>query len=114
MSATLRDCPRLFPDTLSATLVETPGAQHNLTVIGEAAGDYRVQAVQLVRAQRQSSAEMLVLDVAAKLGPVENPHPDLERVWPLRYAEEPARHRYAKVKIVNGSQRYTVDVVAAL
>lgn len=114
MSASVQDRPGVNPDTFSATLIETPGAQHTLTVRGEAAGDYRVQDVQLVRARHQRGAGTLVLDVTATLGPVKNPHPDLERTWPLRYTEAPAHHRYTKVEIVNGGQHFTVNVAAAL
>jgi hypothetical protein len=57
---------------------------------------------------------MLVLDVTAKLGPVENPHPEIERVFDLEYKEDPARHRYNKVEIVNGHQRFEVSVTFTL
>jgi len=50
------------------------------------------------------------LDVTDRLGPVENPHPDIERVFPLEYKEDPARRRYTHVEIVNGPQRFTIDV----
>ena len=48
------------------------------------------------------------------LGPVENPHPDFERVWPLEYKEDPARHHYTDVEIVNGTQRFTISVIFAV
>jgi hypothetical protein len=114
MSASIQDRPGLNPASFSASLVETPGLPNKLTVGGEATGDYRVESVQLVRAHHQASPHVLVLDVRATLGPVENPHPEIERVLPVRYAEDPALHRYTEVEIVNGRQHFTVKVVAAL
>ncbi len=55
-----------------------------------------------------------MLDVTETLGPVENPHPEIERVWPLEYKEDPAHHRYTHVEIVNGSQRFTIEVIFVL
>ena len=105
----MQDRPVTDPADFSASLVERPGSPHNLTVTGKAIGDYRVQDVKLVRAHHQHGSR-LVLDVTDRLGPVENPHPDIERVFPLEYKEDPARHRYTHVEIVNGPQRFTVDV----
>ena len=109
-----QDRPSISPAKFSANLIETPRLPHNLTVIGEAVGDYRVQDVKLVRAQHQATPHILVLDVTAKLGPVEDPHPEFKRIWPLKYEEDPARHRYTKVEIVNGPQRFTIDVIFTL
>ena len=105
----LQDRPATNPADFSASLVERPGSPHNLAVTGKAVGDYRVQAVELVRADHQYGSR-LVLDVTDRLGPVENPHPTIERVFPLEYKEDPARHRYTHVEIVNGPQRFTIDV----
>ena len=105
----MQDCPVTDPADFSASLVERPGSPHNLTVTGKAIGDYRVQDVKLVRAHHQHGSR-LVLDVTDRLGPVENPHPDIERVFPLEYKEDPARHRYTHVEIVNRPQRFTIDV----
>ena len=113
-TATLHDGPRTTAADFSVSLVEIPGLPHNLVVSGKATGDYRVQDVQLVRAHHQSSTHTLVLDVTAKLGPVENPHPELERVWPLEYKETPAKHLYSKVEIVNGRSRFEVSVISIL
>jgi len=108
-----RDRPATNPADFSASLIETPGLPHNLTVTGKAAGDYRVQDVKLVRAPHQNGSR-LVLDVTEKLGPVENPHPEFIREWPLEYQEDPAQHRYRHVEIVNGHQRFTIDVIDVL
>lgn len=108
-----RDRPMINPADFSATLIETPGLPHNLTVSGKATGDYRVEDVKLVRAHHQNGSR-LVLDVTETLGPVENPHPEIERVWPLEYKEDPARHRYTHVEILNGSQRFTIEVIFVL
>jgi hypothetical protein len=105
----VQDRPRTDPADFSASLVERPGSPHNLTVTGKAIGDYRVQDVKLARASHQHGSR-LVLDVTDGLGPVENPHPDIERVFPLEYKEDPARHRYTHVEIVNGPQRFTIEV----
>ncbi len=111
MSATTTtDQPGVDASKFSASLVETPGLEHSLTVSGEAVGDYRVQQVSLARAKHQESKHTLVLDVQATLGPVENPHPDLERVFPLQYKETPAAHRYTHVLIMNGQQHFTITV----
>lgn len=109
MSATL-DRPGTDPATFLANITEIPGQPHNLTVTGKATGDYRVESVKLVRAHHQPSTHTLVLDVDAKLGPVENPHNELERLFELDYKEDPARHRYSKVEVVNGHQRFMVNV----
>jgi len=45
MSSATADRPKLDPTKFSASLMETPGLAHNLTVSGEAVGDYR-KAVQ--------------------------------------------------------------------
>ena len=71
---------------------QRPGSPHNLTVSGKAIGDYRVHDVKLVRAHHQHGAR-LVLDVTDRLGPVENPHPTIERVFPLEYRADPWRRR---------------------
>jgi hypothetical protein len=113
-TTTVNDRPGTTPADFSASLIETPGLPHNLLVKGQAVGDYRVQDVKLVRAHHQASTHILVLDVAAKLGPVENPHSELERVWPLEYKETPAAHRYSEVEIVNGPDRFTINVISAL
>jgi hypothetical protein len=113
-TTTVHDGPKTNAADFSASLAETPGLPHNLVVFGKATGDYRVQDVQLVRAHHQSGTHTLVLDVIAKLGPVENPHPELERVCPLEYKETPAKHRYSKVEIVNGGSRFEVNVISAL
>ena len=91
----MQDRPGTDPADFSASLVERPGSPHNLTVTGKAIGDYRVQDVKLVRAHHQHGSR-LVLDVTDRLGPVENPHPDIERVFPLEYKEDPAAHRYTQ------------------
>jgi hypothetical protein len=114
MSASLQDRPGVDPATFFANIIEIPQQPHNLTVTGRATGDYRVESVKLVRTHYQASPNVLVLDVDAKLGPVENPHPELERVFELGYKEDPARHRYNKVEIVNGSQRFEVNVTFTL
>ncbi len=108
------DWPGIDPSKFSASFVETPGAVHTLTVSGEASGDYRVEQVHLVRDSRQSSDTTLVLDVKAKLGPVETPHPDLIRIIPLTFKEEPGKRHYTHVKIVNGAEDFTVNVVDVL
>ncbi len=113
-TTTIQDRPGTTPADFSASLTETPGLPHNLVVTGKAVGDYRVEDVHLVRADHQGSTHILVLDVTAKLGPVENPHPEIERIWPLEYKEAPAKHRYNKVKIVNGPDHFVIDVVFIL
>jgi hypothetical protein len=105
----MQDRPKTDPADFSATLVERAGLPHNLTVTGKAIGDYRVHDVKLVRAHHQYGSR-LVLNVTDRLGPVENPHPTIERVFPLEYREDPAQHRYTHVEIVNGPQRFTIDV----
>jgi hypothetical protein len=105
----MQDRPVTDPADFSASLVERPGSPHNLTVTGKATGDYRVHDVKLVRAHHHHKSR-LVLDVADRLGPVENPHPTIERVFALEYKEDPARHRYTHVEIVNGPQRFMIDV----
>jgi hypothetical protein len=111
MSATTTtDMPGADASTFAATLVETPGLEHTLTVTGEVTGDYRVQQVALVRAKHQENKHRLVLDIVATLGPVENPHPEFIRVIPLQYVEKPAAHRYTHVLIVNGSQHFSITV----
>ncbi len=114
MSATTQDRPTLDPTKFSASLIETPGLPHNLTVTGQGVGDYRVQEMKLVRAHRQESAHILVLDLVETLGPVENPHPEFLKIWPLEYTEKPAKHNYTEVKIVNGNQHFLVPVIDAL
>ncbi len=114
MSATTQDRPTVDPTKFSASLIETPGLPHNLTVTGQAVGDYRVQDVKLVRAHHQPSAQTLVLDLVETLGPVQNPHPDFLKVWPLTYTERPAKHTYTEVKIVNGHHHFLVPVIDAL
>jgi len=42
MSATTQDRPTLDPKKFSASLIETPGLPHNLSVSGQGVGDYRV------------------------------------------------------------------------
>ena len=105
----MQDRPKTNPADFSATLVERPGSPHNLTVTGKAIGDYRVHDVKLVRAHHQHGSR-LVLDVTDRLRPIENPHPTIERVFALEYREDPAQHRYTHVEIVNGPQRFTIDV----
>jgi hypothetical protein len=105
------DRPSVEPSKFSASFIATPGATHILTVLGEAAGDYRIEQVELVPASHQNGRTTLVLDVKAKVGPVENPHPDLIRNFPLEYKEEPGKHHYTHVKIVNGPQDFTITVV---
>jgi hypothetical protein len=114
MSASVQDRPGTDPATFHANIVEVPGQPHNLTVTGKATGDYRVESVSLVRAHHQPNTHTLVLDVTANLGPVENPHPEIERVFDLEYKEDPARHRYTKVEIVNGHQRFDISVTFTL
>jgi hypothetical protein len=53
-----RDRPATNPADFSATLFETPGLPHNLTVTGKAAGDYRVHDVKLVRARHQNGSRL--------------------------------------------------------
>jgi hypothetical protein len=110
MSATL-DRPGIDPATFAASITGLPGRQHNLSVTGKATGDYRVESVKLVRARDQPSVHTLVLDVDAKLGPVQNPHSEIIRTLELDYKEDPAQHRYSKVEIVNGPQRFMVTVI---
>jgi hypothetical protein len=111
MSATTQDRAGLDPAKFSATPVKTPGPLHNLTVSGEAVGDYRVEDVKLVRSRRQVVPRILVLDLVENLGPVIDPHPELERVWPLHYTEHPAKCDYTEIKIVDGPQHFTVSVI---
>ena len=113
-TTTVHDGPGTTASDFSASLIETPGLPHNLTVTGKASGDYRVQDVQLIRAHHQSGTHTLTLDVTAKLGPVENPHPEFIREWPLEYKETPAKHQYSKVKIVNGHSHFEINVIEAL
>jgi hypothetical protein len=108
------DHPGLNQAQFAATLIETPGAAHTLTVTGEASGDYRVQQVELVRAHHQTSDITLTLDLKAKLGPVENPHPEFIRLLPLQFTEAPALHRYKHVRIVNGAEHFTINVTDVL
>jgi hypothetical protein len=108
------DWPGIDPSQFSASFVETSGAVHTLTVSGEASGDYRVEQVELVRDSHQNSDTTLVLDVKAKLGPVENPHPEFIRVIPLTFKEEPGKRHYTHVKIVNGVEHFTINVVDVL
>jgi hypothetical protein len=103
------DHPVTDPKTFRASYIDIFGQPHKLTVTGEAIGDYRVQDVKLVRAAHHGSR--LVLKVIAKLGPVENPHPEFERLWPLEYVEDPAKHKYTEVEIVNGPQQFTINVI---
>ena len=107
---TTTDQPKVDPSTFSASLVETSGLDHSLTVNGEAVGDYRIQGVSLTRAKHQESNHTLMLDVQVTVGPVENPHPDLERGFSLQYNEAPAAQRYTHVVIMNGEQRFTITV----
>ncbi len=100
----------LEPGSFSASLVETPGLPLTLTVTGEAIGDYRVQQVALIRSKQQADKHILVLEVKAELGPVQNPHPDIERVFPLQYTENPAAHRYTRVLIENGTTHFSITV----
>ena len=115
MSATTTtDHPGADASKFSASLIETPGLAQNMTVSGEVSGDYRVQQVTLIRAKHQETATTLVLDIEAKLGPVQNPNPEFERLFPLQYKETPAQHRYAEVLIRNGKQHFTISVVDVL
>ena len=109
-ASTTTDQPGVDASKFAASLVETPGLEHSVTVSGEAVGDYRIQQVTLTRAHHQESKHMLVLEVQATLGPVENPHPELERVFPLQYKESPAAHRYSHVLVMNGEQHFTIAV----
>ena len=104
------DQPSVDPSTFSASLTQTPGIGHSLTVNGEAVGDYRIQGVSLTRAKHQESKHTLMLDVQAIVGPVANPHPDLEQAFSLQYNEAPAAYRYTHVRIINGMQRFTIAV----
>jgi hypothetical protein len=108
--STTIDRPGLDPAKFAATLVETPGLEHTLTVTGEASGDYRVQKVELVRAAHQHSKHTLALDVVATLGPAENPHPEFIRPFPLTYRESPAAHHYNHVVVSSGPQHFTITV----
>ncbi len=110
MATTTTDAPIVDASKFSASLVETPGLEHSVTVSGEAVGDYRIQQISLVRAKHQESKRTLALTIEATLGPVENPHPDLERVFPLQYKEAPAAHRYTHVLITNHDQHFTIPV----
>jgi hypothetical protein len=105
------DFPGIDQSTFSASLVRLLDRPATLTVKGEVSGDYRVQKVELVRAQHQPTATTLVLDVMATLGPVENPHPDFIRLIPVEYVEDPARHNYHHVKIVSGAEQFTIKVI---
>ena len=109
-ATTTTDQPSVDANTFSASLVETPGLEHSLTVNGEAVGDYRTQGVSLTRAKHQESRHTLMLDVQAIVGSVENPHPALERAFSLQYNEAPAAYRYTHVLIMNGQQRFTITV----
>jgi hypothetical protein len=113
-TSSILDDLKVNPASFSATLFETPGLQHKLTVKGEATGDYRVENVELVAAHHQGEAHSLVLDISTKLGPVQNPHPKFERIWNLEYTENPAKARYTEIKIVNGSHHFTIKVTFAL
>jgi hypothetical protein len=53
-----RDRPATNPADFSASLIETPGLPHTLTVLGKAAGDYRVRDVKLVRAPQQNGSRL--------------------------------------------------------
>ena len=108
------DGPKVQQSDFSASLIQTPGLPHNLTVKGKAVGDYRVSEVKLVRSPRQNASHLLRLEITAKLGPVQNPHPELERVWPLEFDEKPAHHHYSEVEIINGSDHFMVGVRSAL
>jgi hypothetical protein len=114
MATITTDKPGVDASTFSASLVETPGLDHSLTVSGEAVGDYRVQQITLVRATHQASKQTLALDIHATLGPVENPHPQIERVFPLQYKETPAAHPYTHVLIRNHDQHFTIAVTDIL
>ena len=109
-----RDRPGTNPADFSASLIENPALAHNLTVTGKAVGDYRISDVKLVRAPHQNGSSRLVLDVTEKLGSATNPHPDFIKEWPLEYKEDPAKHRYRHVEIVNGHQRFTIEVIDVL
>ena len=108
--AAILDRPKTDPATFFANIVEMPGRPLKLTVTGKAIGDYRVEEVTLSRAHHQPSTHTLVLDVDARIGPVENPHSEIERVFELEYKEVPAKHHYSKVEVVNGHQRFMVSV----
>ena len=110
MLTTTTDQPGVEAAKFSASFIETPGLEHSLTVDGEASGDYRVKEISLVRAKHQGSEHTLTLDVETTLGPVENPHPELERVFPLRYQEAPAMQAYTHIRIINGRQHFTIEV----
>ncbi len=115
MSATTTmDQPTLDPSNFSASLAETPGLPLTFTVNGAATGDYRVEQVALVRSKHQESKHILVLEVQAELAPVQNPHPDIERVLPLQYIEKPPAHRYTSVVIVNGKTHFSIEVLDIL
>jgi hypothetical protein len=112
MSAT-QDRPGLIMDSFSASLIETPGLPHTLTVTGKVSGDYRVGDVHLVPRRHQPSKTILVLDVTAEIGPIENPHPEFIKVIDVEYTHK-AAHTYTEVTIESGSQRLTVKVIDAL
>ncbi len=82
---------------------------HDILITGKAIGDYRVENVSLQRASHQPRPELLELNVKAKLGRVENPHPDFLRVFDLEFTERPA-NRVMEVRIANGHQHFTIDV----
>jgi len=113
MSATqAQDRPQAIASDFSAQhLIEPPPAR--ILVKGKATGDYRISDVALVRAPHQHSKHTLVLDITAKVGPVQNPHSEIERVFPLQYEESPEKEPYTKVEIVNGPSHFTIPVALA-
>jgi hypothetical protein len=82
---------------------------HDILVKGRAVGDYRVKSVSLVRAHHQPGSDTLELLVEAKLGPVENPHPEILKNFDLEFKVRPAG-QFTTVKIVNGHQHFTLPV----
>lgn len=101
----LQDHPKTRPSDFSAER-----QSHDILITGKATGDYRVENVSLLKSPHQPSPELLELVVSSTLGPVENPHPEILRVFQLQFIERPA-NRVMKVRIVNRHQHFTIDVM---
>ena len=104
-----KDHPGLSKDTFKAEVSINPSPRH-MTVSGQVTGDYRVESVKLVHESHQSTADTLVLKLETKLGPVQNPHSEIEKVLDVSYKQSPYTHHFKDVKVVDGSDEVTFEV----
>jgi len=96
-----------------AKVVEPKGPVRKLIVRGEAVGGDSIEDVALEPSRQQEHPHILTLEVAAKAGPESQSFSDCEKVWPLLYVENPAKNHYTEVKILNGTQRFLVNIIFA-